>query len=372
MKILSSAIVVLFHAVSTASAGVEHRFDTPSDDAWHYPFNFTPGFRPLGGVFSPGGVDDFNDRDGILILAWDTTELIAPGQALSAYDIQGLSVTVTNFAASFLVPEWTPDLTVDEWYTYYTGNQADTDPGRPIELFGVGFGPAYDVDTWTEGDNFVGATQNENRPRDPFPMTFDEVTGQELHLEDNLRGTQNESLVPPLCDSPDDSCPFTPIPWAIGHPQDYTPGSQQVPFDIRFDIDLDAADELVRAYFQEGLQRGRVIVSISSLLVTVQQGSSVGYPNVFMKEGVSFDPLGKAASLTVTLASEVTGDVEPDGLVSLSDWAFMSDCLMGPDTQPSTDGALTSAECRCFFDFDSDGDIDAMDVAAFAQLQDEG
>lgn len=372
MKLRFILLMSLLLSPLSAPAGVEHHFDTPSDDVWHYPFNFTPGFRPLGGVFSPAGTDEFNDRDGVIIVAWDTSRVIPAGQPLDSYDIRKISVTVTNFAASFLVPEWVPDLTVDEWFTYYTGNSMDADPGRPIELFGVGFGPTYDAVTWTQAANFVGATQSENRPRDPFPMTFDDLTGLPLHLEDNLRGFHNEDVEPPLCEDADSVCPFTPIPWAVGNPIDYAPGSQQVPFDIQFDVDLVDAGSAVRTYFQNGLRDGRIFISISSLQPTVQQGSSVGYPNFFMKEGAGLDPLGKAPALFVTLASEATGDAGNDGTIGLDDWSFMADCLHGPDLTPPVSGRLTAAECNCFFDFDSDGDVDAADAAVFLPLLDEG
>jgi hypothetical protein len=70
-------------SVALASAqGGEFVFDTPSDDRWHYPFNFTPGHRAVASCF--GSTADpnfttFNDRDGIFLIAWRPDEEFCSG-----------------------------------------------------------------------------------------------------------------------------------------------------------------------------------------------------------------------------------------------------------------------------------------------------
>ncbi|MHC5111474.1 MAG: hypothetical protein ACYTHJ_16530 [Planctomycetota bacterium] len=363
----SASLALLVVSASVDARCVMHVFAEPSDDVWHYPFNFTPGFRPVGGVFSSGGIDQWNDRDGMVLVAWETDDLIPLGQNPDSYQILDVRVTITNQAASFLVPEWIPDLTVDEWFTYLPGGN-DTDPGRPIELFGVGFGPQYSELGWTEGVNYVGATQFSNTARDPFPMTFQDETGDFLHVEDNVRGTQNEDLEEPLCDDPDGICPFTPIPWAMGEPMGYVPGQQTTPFDIAFVVDLEMKDGAVRQYFQEQLSTGRVLVSISSLVITTQQAAPFSYPSFFLKEGVPLDPLAKAPTLTITLAADPDGDVNQDGIADEFDWAEMSACMNGPATSPQSTPSITALECQCSFDFDNDHDVDLGDFAVFAMI----
>ncbi len=133
-----------------AQAG-EFLFDLPTDDRWHYPFNFTPGSRAVGTTFGAAGQSGFNDRDAYVVVAWDTSDQVCPGLGLSAYQIESVTVTLTSREGA----QWSVDLTVDEWFTYGVGT--DTDPGRPLELFGAGFGPMFDSASWDEFAPFVGS-----------------------------------------------------------------------------------------------------------------------------------------------------------------------------------------------------------------------
>src|SRR5262245_49728890 len=102
-------------AASVCAAG-QFTFLTPSDDRWHYPFNFSGGSRATGSCFgstaNPGFT--FNDRDGELAVAWNTAGQIAPGQGADAYGVRAVRITITN------EPEatWPVDTTADEWFTY--------------------------------------------------------------------------------------------------------------------------------------------------------------------------------------------------------------------------------------------------------------
>lgn len=322
-----TAAVALFAASTTHAT--EFNFATPSHDRWHYPFNSLPGGRPTASCFGTAGDVDFNDRDAYVILSWDTSVMIPPGLGAAAYDITSLRVTVTNQANASIHPQWPIDLTTDEWFTYdidgdgqvnadgiprgqpgdLDGESSDPDAGRPIELFGAGFGPAYTPASWTESSAYIGSAPGTVSPRDPFPFVYQTATQQLLHVEDNVDGLHNGAL---------GVFEFTPLPWAVGQPVSYTPGAQSVPFDVEFDIDLSASNGAVRQYFQQQLNDGRIYVVVTSLRETTMQGASSGFPSFYMKEGVALDPGAKAASLRVTLTDSAVPAVSDWGLIALA------------------------------------------------------
>lgn len=341
-------------------------FDTPSDDRWQYPFNASGGARATASCFSSLGTgipsfDNFNDRDGIVLVAWDTTAQIPPGRGPAAYDIQSIVVTLRNEPGA----TWLIDLTVDEWYTYDVNNDTfvngdgyprgdpqdtdgesdDEDPGRPIELFGVGFGPTYTAQSWNENSPYIGGGPTLAAPRDPFPFVFQAGTFDLLHCEENVQGRFNDHLAQPVTN-------FTPTPWAIGVPVGYTPTQQATPFDVVFAIDLSLSDGAVRAYFQEQLDEGRLFVSVTSLHPTVQGGTPGSVPSFYQKEGLGLHPDAAAPKLTIVLRERRTGDTDGNGCVNLSDLTRLLSNFGNASGMTVEDG-----------DCDGDGDVDLSDLA---------
>src|SRR3990172_6929059 len=99
-KLLSLVIVTL---AGSGVRGGDFVFDTPSDDRWHYPFNFNPGRRAFASCF--GSTADpnyttFNDRDGIFLIAWRTGDRICAGLTPASYGVRTIRVTLTNRAAA--------------------------------------------------------------------------------------------------------------------------------------------------------------------------------------------------------------------------------------------------------------------------------
>ncbi len=375
MMHLASLVIALLPASALAEV-VE--LATPTEDRWHYPFNFTPGTRAIGSCFGAAGSAGFNDRDGYVVVAWDTREDVCPGLGPEAYDVRAVTVTLTNREGA----EWPPDTSVDEWFTYDVngdgelnadgvergmpedtdGESDDADAGRPLELFGAGFGPTHDSSGWTETSLFVGGSGDADAPRDPFPFVFQEETGNVLHVEDSVAGLHNESVVPALCDDPAGVCPFTPVPWAIGEPTGYTSSSA---FDVAFSIDLGLSEGAVRRHFQEALDAGRVVIIVTSLREAVQQGSQSGFPAFFMKEAEPLDKAAKAPALRIDVVVEPTGDFDGDAVVALPDWDRLAECAGGPAAIPDPRAGATAEECLCRFDFDGDEDVDLRDAGAF-------
>ena len=363
MKRLAIFPCILVLTSVEVSRAADFVFDVPSDDRWHYPFNFTPGERGTIGCFGAFGnpdFPDFNDRDGVMIVAWDTAAQIETGFDSSLYDICTVSVGVTNIPGA----SWPVDTTLDNVATFR--GQPDSDPGRPIELFGAGFGPEYAYETWREDDIYVGGHCNFdgticfNDARDPYPFVFRDGSSQRLHVEDSVKGTQNEGLNPPLCGAT--RCPFTPVPWAIGIPQGYVPGHQLVPFDVLFEIDLALSGGRVRDYFRSQLSGGRVFAIITSLQLADFMGGQSTYPTFYSKE--AFGPGVKPAQLIVRLKSDPLGDINGDGLIEPVEFAASTRCMSGPGGPIAPAPPLSALTCRCALDDDADGDIDLRDVAA--------
>jgi hypothetical protein len=372
------ALLAVAAAAGPPPAG-ELTFPTPSDDRWHYPFNFTPGQRPRAPCFGSVGNGTyplFNDRDGFLIAGWNTADGIAPGRCPERYDVRSIRVTATNTAGAI----WAVDRTADEWFTFDVNNDgrvngdgvprgqpgdrdgesSDPDPGRPLELFGAGFGPETSYVTWRETTFYYGATDQVNAPRDPFPFVFQDKTLAPLHVEDNVKGTQNENLARPVYS-------FTPRPWAVGAPVGYAPGRQSVSFDVNFDVDLGLSDGAVRRYFQEQLSGGRVIVIVTSLQETIMFGGEPGsLPTFYTKESLGLEAGARAPHLTIHFEWAVTGDADGDCDVDVYDGAALTRCLSGPGaTSLSPPPPLTPEACRESFDFDRDADVDLRDTAQF-------
>lgn len=358
--LLSLAAALLMSARNGQAA--EYVFAVPSDDRWHYPYNFSVGGRTIATCFGTAGTPTFNDRDGIMIIAWQTGNEIAPGLAADAYGIRSVTVTLTNTADA----AWPVDLTVDEWFTYdvdgndilnldgvprgepgdVDGESDDEDPGRPIELFGAGFGPFYTAQSWNELSLFIGSANSPGVARDPFPFVFQDVTGALLHVEDNVKGLHNDHLPVPVYG-------FTPTPWAIGVPIDYTPGNQPVPFDVVFQVDLTLSEGAVRRYFQEQLSAGRVFVAVTSLTETIQEGPQGGVPAFYTKEAVGI-PGAKAPRLDLSACLAVRPDLDMDCDVDSADLERFEQCVTGPAKGSVEEGCARA-------DFDGDGDVDQED-----------
>jgi hypothetical protein len=370
MKIAGMAMGLMVVS-APLSLGQTFEFDTPSDDRWHYPFNFTPGIRARGSCFGAPGIPDFNDRDGEVVLAWDTSGLIAPGQGASSYSVESVIVTVTNPAEA----DWEIDLTTDEWFTFdidqdglvnadgiargepgdVDGESDDGDTGRPIEMFGAGFGPTYTAASWVETSSYIGSGGSGDAARDPFPFVYQEGTFNILHVEDSVKGLHNAGVVPAVLE-------FTPTAWAIGEPVSYTPESQVTAFEIEMEVDLSLSGEKVREYFQDQLNAGRVSVIVTSMVEVPQQAAS-GFPVIFMKED-TFDPEAVAAKLTIVLSECVPADVDCDGDVDGVDFSVFAACFNKAGNPPRTLGC--PSEAAEALDFENDGDVDGVDFSVFA------
>jgi hypothetical protein len=181
----------------------------------------------------------------------------------------------------------------------FTGGSSDADPGRPVELYGVGYRFGWSLLSFNEDSLFqtesssVGQA-NWNRKRNAFAIDFDS-NGQPRDVSNNVEEN------------------FEPQPWAVADSPGYmalsgaymeeslAPGSLVAEGRVlRFTLNV--SNPRIRQYLQEGLNAGRLHLMISSLMGTFRGSTDV--PKFYTKESTLHDP--DAGSY---LAAQLYGEV---------------------------------------------------------------
>lgn len=136
----------------------------PTVNRWMYPFGPANGTRTSASTFGAGGDPSFDERDAQYLLGFDTAAAGIPtGLGASSYQINSITLKLTvqdpsgGGGATFVY-----DPTYDSYTTY--DSAPDTDAGRPIEIYGIGFRNGYTQlglsmtssapPTWTVGTAF--------------------------------------------------------------------------------------------------------------------------------------------------------------------------------------------------------------------------
>ncbi|MGH0033460.1 MAG: PEP-CTERM sorting domain-containing protein [Myxococcota bacterium] len=291
-RFLSLAGLAALAALVLPAAAAADSVSTSADfDRWMYPFNATPGIRNLAPTFGAFDGPTFDNRDGEMIVGFDTAAAGVPsGLGSGAYEITSVTVTATHFQGDFLY-----DPTYDSYLTY-DGSLADADAGRPIEIHGLGF-----------RSGFSGL---ELAPAIPGPPGFAEDDAF-AYADPTLQGVRNVIPVDALGNDVSNNVRggFESNPWAIGQvdglaPGDAVPeGTPGVSAGATFSFDIDLSDPMVLAYVAEGLDDGVLGFVITSLHTTTEAGGVS--PNFYT--GDNFDP----AAIAPTIAIEYTLVPEP-------------------------------------------------------------
>lgn len=259
----------------------------PSGDRWMYWVGDPAGNRDTASVYGAYGPFDytdygydFDDRHAQFLLEFDTSLLAPPGQGVGNYTISAITLSVVvNLADSFFY-----DPTHDPLGSYLNPAQ-DSDLGRPLELFGVGYRNGWTLDTFRENSPYQSsnATGYKN-VRNAFAMDFVDGVARDVsnNVEENFEvspwaiGQVNGQL--------DDSGNFVPTPLAAG---------SAVPFESVVEFALDLSNPLVRNYLQEGLNAGRLQLMVTSLLefsYSGYQNVAGGFPSFYTKENAYHQP----------------------------------------------------------------------------------
>lgn len=218
--------------------------EAPAHDLWNYPFNATPGRRTSASVFREIRENDGAYRYGNFVFAYDTGDLVETGLDPEAYEIISARVqlmTTGNFETPY-------DPTFDRAATHLPEEHSeftpDTDPGRPVELFGTGFRNGIDLLAWTESTPYS-------------PGQESDVTAFPALLND-----QDELVDATL--AADFSQPMDSIPLAVGTLTSIEPG-EWIPEDTWMDFEIDLSRPTTVAYLQRGIASGRLAFTLTSL-----------------------------------------------------------------------------------------------------------
>lgn len=280
---LTTALLVL-----AACGGLDARGSVAvqaAGDKYMYPFiNDIPaaGRRGLASVFGAyGTIDDprfnFDDRDAQYFLDFATSALAQPGRGASNYRILSLSVTLVVENNNIFSYDPTFDVLGS-----YTGAFADSDPGRPMELYGVGYRSNWTRSSFNEDSPFQTQSSSSisdpkgdwNRKRNAFAADFS-VVGVTRDVSNNVEEG------------------FEVNPWAIADSPGYVDlegnyvesalaAGSLVPEGSVLRFRLNLADPKIVAYLQDGLNAGRLHLMVSSLYGTTQQSTDI--PRFYTKD----------------------------------------------------------------------------------------
>lgn len=337
---------------TTATAAVGS-WSQPALDRWFHQGDSAPGLKDLMSTFAnyEPGAGFYQARTGTFMLGFDTSDQI-PLVTPQRYQINSVRFTLDYVDENRNVAY---DPTADDLSAILGGMD---DPGKPIELYGMGYDNEYERLGFGANDSLPPEFE-ESSPLWPndvptLEQTFnvyplgDDGTGQ-LGNVFNSPGGEGVFAYNPVDEEYElvevTKPAWNTTPWAVGTVEGLTPGTQIPPL-ARFDFEVNLELPGVTEYFQRTLATGQVAVFIASLhdLTGFHEGGISDFPAFHSKESlwVSFG-MASAPTLEIdyTILPEVTvpGDFDGDGDVDgddLADWhaAYKT----GPEGDADGDG----------------------------------
>ena len=272
-------------------------YDAPSLDRWNYPFNGSPGTRLSASTFGAVELPGFDDHDAQFIVGFGTIADVVGGLDAGEYQVLSARVIITNTNGDV----FRYDPTYDTHDTYlFLDDSLDTDDGRPVHLWAIGYQEGYDQTNWGEYSAFGGVAEVDptQGSRYAFAADFPFDGSEPINISNNLKEE------------------FDATPMAIGQTDAVMPG-QLVPADTDFTFDVDLCQAGIRDYLAQGLSLGEVRFAITSLHAANggDGGGSgeIAYPFWYTKENPIASIFGYAPRLELTVRVGSAGDFNSDG-----------------------------------------------------------
>ncbi|MEM9372550.1 MAG: hypothetical protein AAGA55_02815 [Planctomycetota bacterium] len=302
MQRLTSVALTVACVAQASHAQLLDFESTATLDRWMYPFNGSPGTRFAGPTFGAPRLTGFDDHDAQVILGFSTVESIPDGLDPSDYRVTSVKVYTTSLGSDRFRfdPSYDDANTYGNLDTGLPGPVADSDDGRPVMLFGVGYRDEFDATSWNETSpfGFNASVPPAQESRVAFAATFD-AGGVATDISNSLKLN------------------FDPIPFAIGQTDAVLPG-EFVPTDSEFSFTVDLCDPGTKAYLAESLALGELRFAVTSLHNATfdPDGGGAGdptYPDWYMRENALGDILGFTPRVEVTVFVGPIGDYNGDG-----------------------------------------------------------
>lgn len=305
---LAAVLSAVSCVAATQAQATSAFFPAPALDRWMYPFNSTPGTRPVISTFgSTPGAPEFDSRDGQMLVRFDTAGDVQAGLGAANYTVTRalLTVQVANDNA------FAYDDTQDPWQCFVAQSdpewQADSDAGQPIECYGVGFRNGWTAQSFLENSAYAPAGTNVLLPGVRNVFAADVTSG----------GTLRD-----VSQSPRQR--FDPTPFAVGTIPGLTRGSM-VPMFSTIEFEINVGDPNVQEYLKAAVDGGRLMLALTSLTLVEQQSGQ--FANLYAKEN-AFVTLGAAQAaqlqLDVTIGPPCRpADLNCDGVVGGADLGIL-------------------------------------------------
>ena len=327
MKLRTLLFAALLAAAAPASAQLYEVTRDPVDfDRWMYPFNGTPGTRNLASTFNAiASAPDFDNKDATLIVAVNTVAAGIPaGQGITSYFPVRITLTATHFQGAFSY-----DPSYDSWRSYLPPANplylADTDAGRPIELYGVGLRHGY-TQVVPAASGAVGPPGFEENERfcEPGCTLMGQAVRNAFPWDPGAADPEGDVSNNVVRLAPLTGGGFDPFPWAIGTATSGLLAGAAVPQGVpnvsagetfEFDVDLDDPD--VNAYVRKGLNDGVLAFAIVSMHEAPQFVGGTE-PNFYTAESADAAALPPTMEVVAVVPEPAAGAALSSGCVALA------------------------------------------------------
>lgn len=300
MKSLFTAIagLALFHSPSLAVDQFEMIVLQPqADDVWVYTFG-QGSFASVAPTYASVFGDEFPDRFGTLFLTFDAAGILPDTNRPVRISSMTLQASMLNSSTFDETNGVFYDPTSDS-VASYLDPALDSDPGRPIELYAVGYRNGYTLNSWRAANFPVTGPQGYNA----IPVDFPSDLPQPRDVSNSVIGG------------------FDALPLAIGTTPDLltaSDGTLRVRDLARFSFEMTTLSDAERASFEDQLQSGSISFMISSLQAAGfgGMGGEEIYPRWATLE-TAF-PV-EDAELEITIEVSPPADVNADFVVDIED-----------------------------------------------------